>query len=104
MNEAQIFTYLYPVVPLIGLMGFMPQIIRLVKLEQTPDAISLSTWLIWTTTWLISFGYAVYTLQDLMFAITSGMNLVGHILIIMLTVYKRQKYAAEIPLTSFVKA
>lgn len=44
-------------------------------------------------TWLISLGYAVFTLQDFMFALTSGMNLVGHLVLITLTLYKSYKYA-----------
>ena len=92
MTEAEFFTFLYPIVPLVGLTGYLPQIITLLKTSESPKSISLSTWLIWTTTWMISFGYAVFSLQDLLFATTSGMNLAGHVLIIALAVYKRQKY------------
>lgn len=92
MTNGEFFTLLYPVVPLIGLAGFMPQIITLLRSDKPAHSISVSTWLIWTITWLISFGYAVFALQDILFAITSGMNLVGHIMIIAITMYKRQKY------------
>ena len=92
MTEGELFTFLYPVVPLIGLMGFLPQIFTLIKITEAPNTISVSTWSIWTMTWLISFGYAVFAMHDTLFAVTCGMNLVGHILIIALTIYKRNKY------------
>lgn len=93
MNQGELFTSLYPIVPLVGLMGFLPQVMTLLKAREAPVSLSLSTWFIWTATWIISFGYAVFALHDALFAATAGMNLAGHIAIIGLTVYKRQKYA-----------
>ena len=95
MTETDFFTMLYPIVPLIGIMGFLPQIITLLKADRVPASISLSTWSIWTLTWLISFGYATFALQDILFATTCGLNLIGHFAIIGLTVYKRQKYKLQ---------
>ena len=59
MTEGEFFTYIYPVVPLVGLIGFLPQMLTLLKLSDVPKSISLMTWYIWTATWAISFGYAV---------------------------------------------
>ncbi|MDP7141687.1 MAG: hypothetical protein QF692_02015 [Alphaproteobacteria bacterium] len=95
MTEGEFFTYIYPVVPLVGLIGFLPQMITLLKLSDVPKSISLMTWYIWTATWAISFGYAVFALQDGLFALTSGMNLVCHVLIISVTLYKRNRYLAR---------
>ena len=94
MAEVDFFTLLYPIVPLAGIAGYVPQLVSLLKASEAPKSISLSTWFIWTTTWLVSFGYAVFALQDILFATTSGMNLGGHLLIIFITIYKEQKYKA----------
>jgi len=92
MTEAEFFTFMYPIVPLVGITGYLPQMINLFKTNEAPKSISLLTWMIWTSTWMVSFGYAVFSVQDLLFATTSGMNLVGHLFIIALAVYKRHKY------------
>lgn len=94
MTEGELFTLIYPIVPLVGMAGFVPQILTLLAMKEAPKSISLLTWYIWTCTWLVSFGYAVFALQDLLFTLTCGMNLIGHCVIIGLTVYKRQKYDA----------
>jgi hypothetical protein len=92
MTGADFFMFMYPIVPLVGITGYLPQIINLFRTTEAPKSISLSTWMIWTITWIVSFGYAIFSLQDLLFATTSGMNLVGHVLIIALAIYKRHKY------------
>jgi hypothetical protein len=93
MTEADFFSLMYPIVPLVGLAGFLPQVITLLRTREAPISISLSTWFVWTMTWVISFGYAAFVLHDVLFAATAGMNIVGHIVIIGLTIYKRQKYS-----------
>ena len=104
MIEGHVFTLLYPVVPLVGLAGFIPQISTLLRTQDTPSSISLSTWSMWTLTWLISFGYAVCAIQDVLFAITAGLNLIGHILIVGLTMFKRHKYRSDSAIASLAEA
>lgn len=92
MAPGDFFLLLYPAVPLIGLAGYGPQLVTLLKTDRAPHSISLSTWYTWAMTWFISLGYAVFYVQDILFALTSGMNLLGHICVICLTIYKKHKY------------
>ena len=92
MEFDALFTFLYPIVPLVAFFGYIPQIIILVKADRAPKSISISTWTLWTITWLISFGYAIFSLNDPMFAFTCGMNVMAHMTIIILKVYKDIKY------------
>lgn len=98
-GSRRFFLLLYPAVPLIGLAGYGPQLVTLLKTDRPPHSISLSTWFTWALTWFISFGYAAFYVQDILFALTSAMNLAGHICVIGLTLYKRNKYS-ERPLVS----
>lgn len=92
MNAAELFTLLYPIVPLVGLAGYVPQIIVLARMREAPRSISMVTWFVWLSTWVIGLGYAVFALQDLLLSITCGMNVAGHLLVIGMTFYKRLKY------------
>ena len=91
-----LFTFLYPLVPLIAFFGYIPQIYILVNSERAPQSISLHTWSLWTFTWVISFGYAVFCIQDIMFSITCAMNVIAHSSIIILKIYKDYKYMPSI--------
>lgn len=88
-----LFSFIYPIVPLIGFAGYVPQIIRLLKIQRPAKSISFQTWMIWTLTWGISLGYGIFCLQDLLFSLTCFMNVVCHIIIMALTYFKRVKYA-----------
>lgn len=95
MSINDLFTVLYPVVPLVGLIGYAPQLLALIKTKRSPESISLSTWYLWTTTWLISLGYAGLVIGDLMLSVTAAMNVAGHAGVIWLTLYKRAIHTEE---------
>lgn len=90
-----LFTFLYPVVPMVGMAGYVPQIVALIRAKRIPQSISLSTWFAWTMTWLVSLGYGVFELQDSLFCMTASMNLMGHLAIIGLTLFKKCQYAED---------
>lgn len=54
--------------------------------------ISVSTWLIWSSTWIISFMYGYFELHDFKFCLVSGINLAGHLTVILLTCKNRYNY------------
>lgn len=101
------FLVIYPLVPLIGLFGYIPQIITLSQTKHAPRSLSLPTWITWTVTWFISFGYAYFYVNDLLLSTTSAMNLAGHLLVIGLALYKRARYTVrsntKMPETGCVK-
>lgn len=84
---------LYPLVFLIGLGGYLPQIYRLAAYPADTSSISLPTWYVWASSWLISLLYGVYHLHDPMFVAVATMNLAGHGGIIALTTYRRRQAA-----------
>lgn len=84
-------TFAYSFIPLVGMMGYVPQIKTLLLPETRGFSISLSTWFLWLATWIISLGYGVFCLEDFLFSLTSTMNIAGHILVISLVLYKRNK-------------
>jgi hypothetical protein len=84
-----VFSQLYPFVFVIGLAGYGPQLYKMWKNPACADSLSLSTWLIWTSTWLISLGYGATKLQDVMFCLTAGMNLAAHCAIVGFICHRR---------------
>ncbi len=87
----EIVTFAYSFIPLIGMAGYLPQIKTLLSSESRGHSISLSTWFLWLATWVISLGYGIICLQDILFSITCIINLIGHIAVIGLVLYKRNR-------------
>lgn len=95
MNEADFFTLIYPFVPLVGLSGYIPQILKLFALQECPQSFSLLTWYIWLSAWVISLGYTYFAISDYMLCITAGINTLAHTLIIAIVHFKTLKYQAS---------
>lgn len=93
-----IFVQLYPFVFLIGLAGYGPQLVKLIRDKNSADGISIPTWVIWTLSWAISFGYAVTWVHDFMLCLVAGMNLVAHSAIIGIVAYRRWEKEKSLPL------
>jgi len=103
-----VFTQLYPFVFVIGLAGYGPQLYKLWKEPRTAASLSLSTWVIWTSTWFISLGYGMTKLDDALFCLVAGMNLGAHIVIIALIAWHRRDeflgvFAPETPRPVFLR-
>jgi len=88
-----IIGFLYSLVGVVALIGYTPQIITLWKSKTSSKDVSISTWLIWLSTWCISLTYGIVELADLKFCIIAVINIVGHLIIIGLTLKNRRKYA-----------
>ena len=84
----KIVAFLYSGVAFIGLAGYLPQILRLLKAANT-DGVSLGTWFIWSVTWLISLSYGIICAQDVLISLVATINLVGHLIIIGIVCIKR---------------
>lgn len=72
------------------MLGYIPQIKTLIFSNERGNSISLSTWFLWLGTWVISLSYGVLCLQDLLFSMTCIMNVIGHITVIFLVLFKRE--------------
>jgi hypothetical protein len=94
-NMEQFFNYLYPFVFAIGLAGYGPQLYKLWQDPSAASGMALSTWMIWASTWFISFGYGVTKLNDGMFCLVAGMNFTAHLIIIAMIVWHRRVELAQ---------
>lgn len=83
------FLYTYPLVGLISLAAFIPQISALIKSTTSSANVSVKSWFLWTVTSVVSFGYGVYVLNDIMFCIMMGVTMFLNMIVISLIIYKR---------------
>lgn len=85
----EFLSLLYAGVGLMGVAGFIPQIIKLATATGQSKAISLQTWSIWSFSGIVSLSYAIFILGDSMaIAVTAG-NCTGTIAVLSLASYNR---------------
>ncbi len=87
-----IIGFLYSLVGVVALIGYTPQIITLWKSKTPSTDVSIPTWLIWLSTWLVSLTYGIVELEDLKFCIIAIINIFGHLMVIGLVFRNRRKY------------
>ncbi|MGH1457002.1 MAG: hypothetical protein ACRBDI_09495 [Alphaproteobacteria bacterium] len=87
--------FLYSLVGIIALFGYLPQIITLTKAKTPCLDVNIQTWCIWLTSWVISLIYGIIELHDLKFSAVALINVAGHCGILFTTIYKRKKYSKE---------
>ena len=92
MNILQVLISLYAINGFIAVVGYWPQIIKLVKSTTKPEHFSMSGWSLWVYTTLITFLYAIFINGDKIFMLVSGMYFLGTFSIWFLIVYKNGKY------------
>ena len=86
---------LYSTVGLVVLLGYMPQIIKLMRTTTDCRDISLYAWMIWNYTAIVSLLYSVFILPDIKFMMVNGVNVLCITIIIALTAYKRWHYKSK---------
>ncbi len=67
--------------------GYIPQIIKLIKDETGTGNFSIFTWLLWLWTAFAGFLYAVILIQDTLMIIVTGLCVVGNSAIVFLIIY-----------------
>ncbi len=86
--------FLYSTVGIIVAISYLPQVLRLIKAKTQCIEISLTSWMIWNYTSIISLLYSIVDLGDLKLSIVNAVNVLFINLIIVITLYKRNKYSA----------
>lgn len=86
---SHVFAMLYPLVTLLSISGYLPQIWNLIRASSPNDSFALSGWVTWIATSGISLGYGIFHLKDLMFCITTGSSLVLITAVVGLVLYNR---------------
>lgn len=84
MDWQTILTFIYSLVPMIGVSAYVPQIITLWKSKKKLENFQFATWSLWLFAASISVMYGVFKLQDLMFTITSLANAIPLAIVIVL--------------------
>ena len=67
--------FLYPLVAIISIICYAPQIRKLLFATRRPQNISISSWVIWTISACIALFYGVFSLHDPKFIAVSAINL-----------------------------
>jgi hypothetical protein len=80
---------LYGSIAAIAIAGYVPQIYRLARSQSHAEDMSLITWWLWLSTWIISATYGIFILADWRFCMIAMTNIMGHTAIIGLTIYHR---------------
>jgi uncharacterized protein with PQ loop repeat len=81
--------YLYQSIAVVAAIGYLPQILSLLRAKTPSLDISLTTWWIWFSTWVVSLVYGIVFIKDVRFITIACVNLAGHVGVIGLTVYNR---------------
>lgn len=89
--------YLYPLVFLIGMAGYAPQIYMLISTPTDAASISLTSWFIWALSWAVSLLYGAFHLHDTMFIAVASMNVACIVTVIALVMYRRRQAALLVP-------
>ncbi len=87
--------FIYPLTAMIGMMGFIPQIVSLLRLETVPEGFSLHTWLVWLFTAMVTMLYGLLHLQDTMFSLVAVANFFLNGLVVAIVVYKYSRYPSR---------
>jgi len=90
--KMNIIGLLYSTVGIVVLFGYMPQISKLWKSETDCREISITSWMIWNYTAIVSLLYSVFDLADIKFSLVNSVNVACINIIILLTLYKRSAY------------
>ena len=93
---------LYALVGLVSLLGYLPQLMVLVKGEKAPTEISLKTWTIWLFENFVAMLYGIICLQDVIFCVLTGLDLMFVSVLICLVINNR--YVKFGPCPSFASA
>ena len=87
-----IIDILYSTIVFIAVFGYVPQIYKLWRSDSDSKDVSILTWLIWLYTWVVTLLYGAFELGDLKLCIVAVINLVGHVVIIALTLRNRNRF------------
>jgi len=84
---AKLFLAMYPLASLAYIIGYIPQILKLINAKSKPKNVSLSSWAVWFAGNIITLGYVHYHLSDWMMVLTTGLCLFLSLSVIGLTYY-----------------
>ncbi len=81
--------YLYVIAAPLMFLGYLPQIITLLKNRDGAKSTSLLTWFMWVLALSINTAYAAWVNGDRLFLLATGSSLLGTVLVFSIAAYKR---------------
>ena len=84
-----LFSHLYPLVSLLSVYAYMPQIKLLMQSEGMSNDISLRSWMLWVVAAVVTFGYACACGHDASFRFISFVSMLLTVSIFGLLSYNR---------------
>jgi uncharacterized membrane protein HdeD (DUF308 family) len=87
----QFLTYLYAVVPIVVIIGWIPQIVAIFRNPRSARGMSIGTWATWTVSGLVGTLYGVFVLGDFLVTLTFLANFIGQATILSFAIWARVK-------------
>lgn len=84
-----IISFLYGLGGIIGLTAFIPTILDLIK--KIPSA-NIKSYIIWTSTSFITFLYAYFVVEDLLFKLIAGFNFILCLIVLILALNLKYRF------------
>lgn len=84
-----LFSGLYSLVALFTVIAYLPQIVSLLRADTPVAGMSVSTWILWTLSGAVSFGYGVFCLDDMRFCVVTGSGLALMLVVTALLIHNR---------------
>lgn len=86
-----LFVTLYPLVTILHILAYLPQIKALASATADVTVIPAVTWFIWLGTNILSLGYNFFHIQDTMLCLTTGLSTVLMCTVLGLILYHRRR-------------
>ena len=86
---AKLFFALYPLAGIAFIIGYIPQILTLMRAKSPPENISITSWVIWLVGSVLSLGYVHFHLSDFMMVATTLLTLSLSLTVLGLTIYNK---------------
>ncbi len=95
MGLNEVLTFLYALVPIVGAVGWFPQIYRLARNPSLRSGVSLATWGVWALTGLVGLLYGVIVIQDALVSFFFLVNTLGQVTMFGFAVLGRVQKTSE---------
>ncbi|HRV95962.1 MAG: hypothetical protein H6860_01450 [Rhodospirillales bacterium] len=98
-----IINYIYPIVGLVSMYGYIPQIKDLMKKDADLTSMSVPMWFLWSVTGVISVLYTMIKVDDLMMNVTLGVETLLIIVVTGIIIHRRKSYLNVLAQCSSIK-
>ncbi len=87
-----VFTYLYPLLSISTVAGYLPQIKEFIMTKEAPKGFAVTGWLIWLGENFVTIGYGAIVLQDLIFCLMTSLDVLLIAATIVLAIRAKRRF------------